>query len=167
VLSDGGLATLLVDLLTQEEERRDLRTRELRFDVELLAGRLLAAAAWAGEDERTRGLPLGLFGASTGAAAALLAAARGPAAVRAIVSRGGRPDLAGAALADVQASTLLVVGERDEIVLGLNRQAREAMTQAVVELEVVRGATHLFEERGALERVADLARGWFERYLRG
>jgi pimeloyl-ACP methyl ester carboxylesterase len=88
-------------------------------------------------------------------------------AVRAIVSRGGRPDLAGAALADVQASTLLVVGERDEIVLGLNRQAREAMTQAVVELEVVRGATHLFEERGALERVADLARGWFERYLRG
>ncbi len=167
VLSDAGLATLLVDLLTQDEERRDLRTRELRFDVELLAGRLLAAAAWAGEDERTRGLPLGLFGASTGAAAALVAAAREPAAVCAVVSRGGRPDLAGTALAGVQAPTLLVVGERDELVLGLNRQAREAMTQAVVELEVVRGATHLFEERGALERVADLARGWFERYLRG
>ncbi len=166
VLADAGLATLLVDLLTQEEERRDVRTRELRFDVELLAGRLLDAAAWVGDDERTRGLPLGLFGASTGAGAALVAAARRPAAVRAVVSRGGRPDLAGSALAGVRAPTLLVVGERDELVLGLNRQAREAMTQATVELEVVGGATHLFEERGALERVADLARGWFDRYLR-
>jgi putative phosphoribosyl transferase len=166
VLADAGLATLLVDLLTRAEERVDLRTRELRFDVELLAGRLLAAAAWSAADPRTRGLPLGLFGASTGAAAALVAAAREPAAVRAVVSRGGRPDLAGPALADVRAPTLLIVGERDELVLDLNRRAREAILQAKAELEIVRGATHLFEERGALERVADLARGWFDRHLR-
>jgi putative phosphoribosyl transferase len=164
VLQDAGLATLLVDLLTQEEERRDLRTRELRFDVELLAGRLLRAAEWAAEDGRTAGLPLGLFGASTGAAAALVAAAR-QSEVRAVVSRGGRPDLAGSALAEVRAPTLLIVGQLDELVLDLNRRAREAMTQAVTELEVVRGATHLFEERGTLEQAADLARDWFDRHL--
>jgi putative phosphoribosyl transferase len=168
VLEDAGLATLLVDLLTTGEEQIDLRTRELRFDIGLLAERLLAAAAWAGRDERTRGLSLGLFGASTGAAAALVAAAREPAAVRAVVSRGGRPDLAGPALAEVRAPTLLVVGGRDELVLDLNRSAMEAMTgAAVVELEVVPGATHLFEEPGALERVAELARDWFARYLTG
>jgi putative phosphoribosyl transferase len=168
VLEDAGLATLLVDLLTREEEEIDVRTRELRFDIELLARRLLAAAAWAGGDERTRALPLGLFGASTGAGAALVAAARRPEALRAVVSRGGRPDLAGPALADVRAPTLLVVGGRDELVLDLNRRAREAMVRAAaVELEVVQGATHLFEEPGALERVAGLARDWFARYLTG
>ena len=167
VLADAGHATLLVDLLTPAEERRDLRTRELRFDIELLAARLLGAAGWAAQDRRTREQALGLFGASTGAAAALVAAAREPASVHAVVSRGGRPDLAGPALADVRAPTLLVVGGRDEPVLGLNRQAQQAMRQAsAVELEVVRGATHLFEEPGALERVSQLARAWFDRYLR-
>jgi putative phosphoribosyl transferase len=166
VLEDARFATLLVDLLTPGEEQVDLRTRELRFDIELLAERLLAAAAWAARDVRTRELPLGLFGASTGAGAALVAAAREPGAVRAVVSRGGRPDLAGLALAEVRAPTLLVVGERDEVVLDLNRRAAEAMTRAAaVELEVVRGATHLFEEPGALERVAELARAWFLRFL--
>jgi putative phosphoribosyl transferase len=166
VLADAGFATLLVDLLTQGEERIDLRTRELRFDVELLAGRVLDAAAWTAADARTGGLPLGLFGASTGAAAALVAAAREPERVRAVVSRGGRPDLAGPALADVRAPTLLVVGGRDEPVLGLNRRAAAELTRAAeVELEVVPGATHLFEERGALERVAELARAWFDRHV--
>jgi putative phosphoribosyl transferase len=168
VLEEAGLATLLVDLLTRDEEEVDLRTRELRFDIGLLAGRLLAAAAWAAGDERTRALPLGLFGASTGAAAALVAAAHRPEAVRAVVSRGGRPDLAGPALAEVRAPTLLVVGGHDEVVLDLNRQAMRTMTRAApVELEIVRGATHLFEEPGALERVARLARDWFARYLAG
>jgi putative phosphoribosyl transferase len=168
VLEDARLATLLVDLLTPGEEEVDLCTRELRFDIELLAGRLLAAAAWAARDGRTRELPLGLFGASTGAGAALVAAAREPDAVRAVVSRGGRPDLAGLALAEVRAPTLLVVGGRDEVVRDLNRRAAEAMTRAhAVQLEVVRGATHLFEEPGALERVADLARAWFTRFLGG
>jgi putative phosphoribosyl transferase len=166
VLADAGFATLLVDLLTQGEERIDLRTRELRFDVELLAGRVLDAVRWASVDERTNGLPLALFGASTGAAAALVAAAREPQLVRAVVSRGGRPDLAGPALAEVRAPTLLVVGGRDEPVLGLNRAAAAELTGAsAVELEVVPGATHLFEERGALERVAELARAWFAHHL--
>jgi putative phosphoribosyl transferase len=168
VLEDAGLATLLVDLLTRQEERLDLRTRALRFDIELLAERLLAAAAWAAGDERTRDLRLGLFGASTGAGAAVVAAAREPDSVRAVVSRGGRPDLAGPALADLRAPTLLVVGGHDELVLDLNRRAMAAMTRAaVVELEVVPGATHLFEEAGALERVAELACHWFARHLTG
>jgi putative phosphoribosyl transferase len=162
-LADAGFATLLVDLLTQAEERVDLRTRELRFDVDLLAGRVVEAAHWATGELH---LPLGLFGASTGAAAALVAAAREPGLVRAVVSRGGRPDLAGPALARVRAPTLLVVGGRDEPVLGLNRQAAAELTRAAaVEVEVIAGATHLFEERGALERVAELARAWFDRYL--
>jgi len=166
VLEDAGLATLLVDLLTTAEEQVDLRTREHRFDIELLAGRVGEAVRWAGSDERTNRLPVGLFGASTGAAAALATAAREPDAVHAVVSRGGRPDLAGSALADVRAPTLLIVGGRDELVLDLNRQAQAAMTRAdAVELEVVGGATHLFEERGALEQVAELARGWFQRRL--
>lgn len=162
LLEEAGLATLLVDLLTVAEERVDLRTREHRFDVELLAGRVVEAVRWAG----SLGLPIGLFGASTGAAAALVAAARQPGVVRAVVSRGGRPDLAGSALADVRAPVLLVVGGQDELVLDLNRQARAALTQAAaVELEIVPGATHLFEERGALERVAELARDWFLHHL--
>jgi predicted phosphoribosyltransferase/dienelactone hydrolase len=164
VLEEAGLATLLVDLLTREEEQVDLRTRELRFDIDLLTERVVGALHWATSLE----LPIGLFGASTGAAAALVAAAREPGTVGAVVSRGGRPDLAGAALAAVRAPTLLIVGGRDELVLELNRRAHEAMTQSpVVELEIVPGATHLFEERGALERVAELARDWFLRHSAG
>ena len=163
MLEEAELATLLVDLLTTEEERVDLRTREHRFDIELLAERVVSAVGWA---ESLR-FPIGLFGASTGAAAALVAAARQPDAVHAVVSRGGRPDLAGPALAEVRPPTLLIVGGRDELVLDLNRQAQAAMTRSVaVEVEIVRGATHLFEERGALERVAELARDWFLRHLR-
>ncbi len=161
VLEEAGLATLLVDLLTGAEERVDVRTREHRFDIGLLSGRVESAVDWAAGLE----LPVGLFGASTGAAAALVAAARRPEAVRAVVSRGGRPDLAGPALGDVRAPTLLVVGGGDEAVLDLNRRAEEAMTGAETRLEVVRGATHLFEERGALERVSGLARDWFRRHL--
>jgi pimeloyl-ACP methyl ester carboxylesterase len=127
---------------------------------------VLAAADWAASDERTAGLCPGLFGASTGAAAALVAAARRPDAVRAVVSRGGRPDLAGPALGEVLAPTLLVVGARDEVVLDLNRRAAAAMTSTpAVELEIVSGATHLFEERGTLERVAELAASWFRRFV--
>jgi putative phosphoribosyl transferase len=160
-LEDAGLATLLVDLLTRDEEQVDVRTREHRFDIALLAERVADALRWAVSLE----LSIGLFGASTGAAAALAAAARNPEQVRAVVSRGGRPDLAGPALADVRVPTLLVVGGLDDVVLELNRRARQAMTRALVELEVVPGATHLFEERGALERVAELARAWFLRHL--
>jgi putative phosphoribosyl transferase len=166
VLEDAGLATLLLDLLTPGEEQVDRRTRELRFDIPLLAERVRRACAWAAADERTRELPLALFGASTGGAAALVAAAGDPESVLAVVTRGGRPDLAGPVLAEVRAPTLLVVGARDELVLDLNRQAAAAMTHAdAIELEVVPGATHLFEEPGALERVAGLARGWFARFL--
>jgi dienelactone hydrolase len=156
VLHGTGLATLLVDLLTEEEEQVDLRTRELRFDIGLLGERVTAAVDWATE----RGLPIGAFGASTGAAAALVAAAERPVAVRAVVSRGGRPDLAGEALRRVGAPTLLIVGGADPVVLDLNREAMEQMT-AETSLEVVPGATHLFEEPGALDRVAELARDWF------
>jgi pimeloyl-ACP methyl ester carboxylesterase len=159
VLEDAGLGTLLVDLLTAAEERVDLRTRELRFDIELLADRVVGAVRWAASLE----LPIELFGASTGAAAALVAAAREPDAVRAVVSRGGRPDLAGPALPEVQVPVLLIVGGRDELVLDLNRQAQAQLSRA--ELEIVPGATHLFEERGALERVAGLARDWLLRIL--
>jgi putative phosphoribosyl transferase len=163
-LRDGKLATLLLDLLTPEEEEVDLRTRELRFDIDLLAGRVAAAVDWVCQDERTAKLPVGLFGASTGAAAALLAAARRPETVAAIVSRGGRPDLAGAALAEVRAPTLLIVGGEDHTVLGLNQQA-EAVMVADVEVATVPGATHLFEEPGALQRVAELAGDHFDRHL--
>jgi dienelactone hydrolase len=156
VLHGTGLATLLVDLLTEEEEQVDLRTRELRFDIGLLGERVTAAVDWVAE----RGLPIGAFGASTGAAAALVAAAERPAAVRAVVLRGGRPDLAGEALRRVGAPTLLIVGGADPVVLDLNREAMEQMT-AETSLEVVPGATHLFEEPGALDRVAELARDWF------
>ena len=165
-LQEAGLATLLVDLLTSDEEEVDLRTRELRFDIALLARRLLAATEWLGRQPETTGLPLGYFGASTGAAAALIAAARHGDRVRAVVSRGGRPDLAGDALPDVRAPTLLVVGGRDEVVLELNRQAL-AQLEGEKQLVVVPDATHLFEEPGALERVAALACAWFGRHLAG
>jgi dienelactone hydrolase len=164
VLQDAGLATLLFDLLTEEEERIDLRTGELRFDIPLLADRLVGAVDWVGTRADTRALPLGVFGASTGAAAALIAAAERPESVRAVVSRGGRPDLAGAWLGRVRAPTLLIVGGRDETVIELNRSAM-ARTSAPTRLEIVPEATHLFEEPGKLEAVAGLARDWFVAHL--
>ena len=163
-LRDGGLATLLIDLLTAAEEAEDERTRELRFDIGLLADRLLRAVEWLAVDDATRALPVGLFGASTGGGAALVAAARMPERIGAVVSRGGRPDLAGAALPAVRAPTLLIVGGSDDVVIQLNERAMRQMT-AKVRLEIVPGATHLFAEPGALERVATLARDWFLRHL--
>lgn len=163
-LHDADLGTVLLDLLTPEEERRDLRARELRFDIPLLAGRLAATVDWLADRPETGSSPLGLFGASTGAAAALIAAAERPAAVRAVVSRGGRPDLAGEALTRVRAPTLLIVGARDEPVIELNEAAMRRLA-ASKQLEVVPGATHLFEEPGTLERVAELARDWFGRHV--
>jgi putative phosphoribosyl transferase len=157
-------ATLLLDLLTESEERTDVVTAEFRFDIPLLGRRVSAAIDWARADERTARLPIGLFGASTGAAAALLAAAAHPKVVRAVVSRGGRPDLAGPALESVRAPVLLIVGERDEVVIELNRQALVRLT-APAKLVIVPGATHLFEEPGAMERVLDLALDWFERHV--
>jgi putative phosphoribosyl transferase len=165
-LCGAGLATLLVDLLTPGEETLDLRTRQLRFDITLLARRLGDVTGWATTSPSTRHLALGYFGASTGAAAALVAAAARPEVVGAIVSRGGRPDLAGEALSRVRAPTLLIVGGDDVPVIGLNRDAmRYLMVEK--ELAIVTGATHLFEEPGALEEVARLAAGWFSRYLSG
>jgi pimeloyl-ACP methyl ester carboxylesterase len=164
-LVEGGIGTLLLDLLTPAEEQVDAETGQFRFDIALLAERLSLATNWLADEPRTASLPLGYFGASTGAAAALIAAVAHDAGVRAIVSRGGRPDLAGDALAQVAAPTLLIVGGRDTIVLDLNRQALdELMTDK--ELVVVPGATHLFEEPGALEQVAELAVGWFARAFR-
>jgi putative phosphoribosyl transferase len=165
-LQAAGLATLLFDLLTSDEETIDIHTAHLRFDIELLADRLLAATAWVGGDSQTRGLPVGYFGASTGGGAALVAAAQRPNVVRAVVSRGGRPDLAGEALSEVRAPTLLIVGGRDLPVLRMNGEAMQRM-RAEVRLEVVPEATHLFEEPGALECVAGLARDWFRRHLAG
>jgi putative phosphoribosyl transferase len=164
VLDRHGLGTLVVNLLTDDEEALDSRIGHLRFDIDMLAGRLIAVAAWMQQCPELRGLPLGLFGASTGGGAALAAAAREPRAFRAVVSRGGRPDLAGAALPQVAAPTLLIVGSRDEFVLELNQQAISRMS-APARLEVVPDATHLFEEAGALERVADLAAGWFAQHF--
>ena len=163
-LQAGGLGTLLLDLLTSSEEAMDLATRELRFDIGLLAERLVGAIEWLAEQETTRDLPLGLFGASTGAAGALVAAARRPDRVVAVVSRGGRPDLAGADLPSVKAPTLLIVGGNDPVVIDLNRRAMERMT-APLRLEIVPRATHLFEEPGTLEEVARLARDWFVEHL--
>ena len=164
VLNDAGLGTVLADLLTEEEERVDLHTGQLRFDIDLLANRVMAVVDWLGTRDDTAPLPIGLFGASTGAAAALVAAAERQDAVRAVISRGGRPDLAGHALPRVKAPTLLIVGGRDEVVLDLNRQAYERL-QSEKRLEVVPGATHLFEEPGTLERVAELATQWFSSHL--
>src|SRR5437773_884856 len=159
-LNNAGLATLLFDLLTPEEEAIDVRTREHRFNIGLLAERLMHATKWAQQQEQTRDLRIGYFGSSTGGGAALVAAAQIPQDVAAVVSRGGRPDLAGEALAKVQAPTLLIVGGNDDIVIELNEQARDRM-RCEVKLEIVPGATHLFEEAGALERVAQLASDWF------
>ncbi|MCL6510294.1 MAG: dienelactone hydrolase family protein [Anaerolineae bacterium] len=160
VLNEGRMGTLLLDLLTAEEDAVDAFTAQHRFDIPLLAARLLAAIAWAREMPETRRLPIGLFGASTGAAAALVAAAQRPDDVCAIVSRGGRPDLADEVLPHVKAPTLLIVGSRDRTVLDLNRQALERLS-CPKRLEVVPGATHLFEEPGALDHVAQSARAWF------
>jgi len=158
------LATLLIDLLTQDEELVDRRTGHLRFNVRLLAERLVKIADWVHGDEELNHLPIGLFGASTGGGAALIAAAKRPERFGAVVSRGGRPDLAGSGLRHVLAPTLLIVGGRDETVIQMNEQAMAQM-HAEVRLEIVPGATHLFEEPGALERVAALAGPWFETHL--
>jgi putative phosphoribosyl transferase len=166
VLERAGLATMLIDLLSEQEEKEDSRTGALRFDIALLADRLLAASSWLLLGDKTISLPIGFFGASTGAGAALLAASQRPELVGAVVSRGGRPDLAGKALRHVSAPTLLIVGERDTVVLDLNRRAAEGLV-AECKLEIVPGATHLFEEPGALEQVASLARDWFSLYLAG
>lgn len=163
-LQNAGLGTLLFDLLTVAEEQAEARTAHLRFDIGLLAGRLVGAMNWLENDSGARGLSIGLFGASTGGGAALVAAALHPEKVGAVVSRGGRPDLAGAELPRVRAPTLLIVGSRDQPVIRLNEEAMRRMV-APVELEIVLGATHLFEEPGTLEQVAGLARSWFMRYL--
>jgi putative phosphoribosyl transferase len=163
-LRQGGLATLLIDLLSASEEAVDLRTRQHRFDINLLAERLVGVVDWLLQEPRTRELKIGLFGASTGAAAALVAAAERPKEVWAVVSRGGRPDLAGPALSGVVAPTLLIVGGDDLPVIDLNRLALEELT-AEKAIEIVPGAGHLFEESGALERVVELSRAWLTRHL--
>jgi putative phosphoribosyl transferase len=163
-LNRAGLATVLADLLTRDEEQVDMVTASLRFDIDLLAVRVMAVADWMAGHEPTTALGVGLFGASTGAAAALIAAAARPATVQAIVSRGGRPDLAGQHLHEVRQPTLLIVGERDPIVIDLNRQAMDRL-QGEKPLVIIPGASHLFEESGTLEQVAALARDWFVRYL--
>jgi dienelactone hydrolase len=160
VLNEAGLATLLVDLLTEQEEVLDSRTAELRFDIRLLANRLLDCAKWQQRSVYTKHLPVGYFGASTGAAAALIAAAQRPERVFAVVSRGGRPDLAKDWLPQVQAPTLLIVGGDDTEVLLLNEKA-ERLIRAQCDLKIVPGASHLFEERGALEEVGRMAADWF------
>jgi len=164
-LNDARLATLLFDLLTPEEELVDTRTAELRFDIDLLAERLVHATTWVKQQQQqTRDLRIGYFGSSTGGGAALVAAAQLPEDVGAVVSRGGRPDLAGAALPKMQAPTLLIVGGQDDIVIELNEQARNQMG-CKVKLEIIPGATHLFEEPGALEQVAKLASDWFINHI--
>jgi len=163
-LDAGGFATLLLDLLTRDEEAIDVRTLEFRFDIPRLARRVMAGADWAVREPDLRGLPIGFFGASTGAAAALMAAAERPQISSAVVSRGGRPDLAGPALPHVKAPTLMIVGSNDEPVIELNEHAKRQMS-GEVRLEIVPGATHLFEEPGTLEEVCRLAIGWFNRYL--
>jgi putative phosphoribosyl transferase len=159
-LNNAGLATLLFDLLTPEEESIDARNAELRFNIGLLAERLVHATKWAKQQEQTRDLRIGYFGSSTGGGAALVAAAEVPDDVGAVVSRGGRPDLADKALPKVRAPTLLIVGGNDDVVIELNERARDQM-RCEVKLEIVPGATHLFEEPGALENVAKLASDWF------
>jgi dienelactone hydrolase len=165
LLQDHGFGTLLFDLLTPREEAVDAITRGLRFDIELLAGRLAGASQWLAAQPATRALRQGYFGASTGAAAALVAAARLPSLVQAVVSRGGRPDLAGPYLRKVAAATLLVVGGADTAVIPLNKAALAQLACDVKELRIVPGATHLFEEPGTLEQVANLAGQWFARFL--
>jgi len=163
-LNKHGLATLLLDLLTEEEQKIDAETMELRFDIPLLSNRSTLVASWASKDPDLRNLPIGLFGASTGAAAALNTAAALKGAIAAVVSRGGRPDLADRALAQVKAPTLLIVGGEDDTVLDLNRKSLELL-RCTKRLHVVPGATHLFEERGTLEEVAKVAANWFHEHL--
>jgi dienelactone hydrolase len=163
-LREAGLATLLIDLLTPEEEEVDMRTRHLRFDIGLLAARLIGATDWLKRDPNTQKLRVGYFGASTGAGAALVAAAERPDFLGALVSRGGRPDLAGDALAHVRAPTLLIVGENDVKVIEMNREAMERL-RTEKELKIIPGATHLFEEPGTLKEVARLATDWFVCHL--
>lgn len=164
VLQEAGLATLLFDLLTPKEEQIDSVTGHLRFDIEFLARRLIGAVDWVARNKDTQNLAIGLFGASTGAAAALVAAAERPQTVKAVVSRGGRPDLAASSLERVKAPVFLIVGGLDTQVIELNRQAMEQLT-SVKELALVPGATHLFEEQGALPQAASLAAAWFAKYL--
>jgi dienelactone hydrolase len=164
ILRQAGLATLLFDLLTAEEEAQDMKSRHLRFDIERLAARLLDATKWIMDKPETKSLRIGYFGSSTGAAAALLTAAQLGEKIGAIVSRGGRPDLAAQALPEVKASTLFIVGQKDEVVLGLNQQAL-AKLHCVKEIHIIPGATHLFEEPGTLEEAAREAGNWFDRYL--
>jgi len=163
-LNDAGLATLLFDLLTPDEEAIDMRTREHRFNIGMLAERLVHATRWAKQQEETRDLRIGYFGSSTGGGAALVAAAELSQDVGAVVSRGGRPDLAGDALPNVQAPTLLIVGGNDDVVIELNEMARDQM-RCEVKLEIVSGAMHLFEEPGALEKVAELTSTWFVNHI--
>jgi len=163
-LEAHGFGTLLLDLLTREEEAIDIHTREYRFDIDRLARRVVLATDWAQNRKDLQSLPVGYFGGSTGAAAALVAAAGRPRVVRAIVSRGGRPDLANDWLQQVLAPTLLIVGGHDEPVIGMNRDAMRQMG-ATVELTIVPGATHLFEEAGTLEKVMQLSAGWFRRHF--
>jgi len=163
-LEAHGFGTLLLDLLTREEEGIDVHTREYRFDIDRLARRVVLATDWAHDRKDLEPLPIGYFGASTGAAAALVAAAERSHSVRAVVSRGGRPDLAEGWLQKVLAPTLLIVGGDDEPVIGMNRDAIRQMA-TTVELAIVPGATHLFEEPGALEQVMQLSTAWFRRYL--
>ena len=164
-LVGAGLAALLIDLLTEEEERAEMYTRHLRFDIDLLAGRLVGATDWLAAEPRTANLAVGYFGASTGGGAALVAAAQRPDRVTAVVSRGGRPDLAGDSLPRVTAPTLLIVGGDDEPVIDMNQWALERLGSPVKRLEIIPGASHLFEEPGALEEVARLAADWFTHYL--
>jgi dienelactone hydrolase len=164
-LRNAGFATLLIDLLSSDEEAVEMYTAHLRFDIQLLAGRLLAATDWLVRNPDTGELPIGYFGASTGAGAALVAAAQRAESVSAVVSRGGRPDLAGAALPRVRAPTLLIVGGHDEPVIEMNRAALKRLGAAEKQLVIVSGATHLFEEPGTLEEVARLAANWFGMHL--
>jgi putative phosphoribosyl transferase len=164
VLNNAEIATLLIDLLTKDEDEVDMRTRQFRFDIDLLTERLISAAEWLKRNSRTQNLKLGIFGSSTGAAAALIAAAKLSGDVAAVVSRGGRPDLAMEYLAKVRAPSLFIVGGRDTIVIDLNKKAI-AQVSAEKRLEIVPGATHLFEEPGKLEEVARLATAWFLEHL--
>ncbi len=165
VIREAGVGTLLFDLLTREEEKIDLRTRHLRFDIDLLANRLVGATEWVRKQKDTSRLRIGYFGASTGGGAALVAAAEMGDEISAVVSRGGRPDMAGAALPRVVSPTLLIVGGFDDVIIRLNEEALGKL-QCVKELKIVPGATHLFEEPGKLEEVALLAADWFKRHLR-
>jgi dienelactone hydrolase len=164
MMNKQGIATLLMDLLTMEEEAVDISTAEFRFDIDLLANRLVDSTRWLKNDSDAKSLSVGYFGSSTGAAAALIAAAKLPKEIKAVVSRGGRPDLASDFLADVEAPTLLIVGGNDFEVLEMNRQALE-LIRVEKKLEVVFGATHLFEEPGKLQEAAELAIDWFKKYL--